>query len=131
MCQRCPPGGYCVRCAAILARVQGLPGVEMTHAQLQNQVRLVCKRLGNWRVYHTYNSKRSDPGFPDFVLVRRQASLAYPGRLVFSELKTEGDKPTIPQEDWLDDLAHSVPGVETYLWYPKDLANIVEILRRK
>jgi hypothetical protein len=109
---------------------RSVPAREMTHTQLQNQVMEVCKQLGNWRFYHTFNSKRSEPGFPDLVLVRPHTESAS-GRLVFSELKTKGDRPTIPQQHWLDDLAHSVAGVETYLWYPSDLSNIVEILLKK
>lgn len=94
----------------------------MTHAQLQGQVREVAKRLGWERIYHTYNSKRSDSGFPDLVLCR-------PKRLIFAELKTEGDTATIPQQQWLDMLNISVPGIECYLWYPSDLNNIVDILQ--
>ncbi len=40
-------------------------------------------RLCGWRVYHTLNSRGSDPGFPDLVLPRGSS-------LVFAELKAEG-----------------------------------------
>ncbi|MCC6312227.1 MAG: hypothetical protein IT345_15125, partial [Trueperaceae bacterium] len=39
-------------------------------------------RLRGWRVYHTFDSRRSPAGFPDLVLAR-------PPRLVIAELKSE------------------------------------------
>ena len=43
----------------------------------------LARTLG-WRVYHTYDSRRSQPGFPDLVLVRE--------RILFLELKSETGK---------------------------------------
>jgi hypothetical protein len=94
----------------------------MSEKQLQSQVMAVAARLGWEKRYHTYNSKRSAAGFPDLVLCR-------PGRLLFTELKREGESPTIPQQQWLEALKQSVPGIEVYLWHPSDLPDIVEILR--
>lgn len=79
-------------------------------------------RLGGWRRYHTYLSKRSPRGFPDLVLVRD-------GRLIFAELKTEAktSKATQEQDEWLAAL-RDVAGVEVYLWRPSDWSDVVEVL---
>jgi hypothetical protein len=55
-------------------------------------------RLG-YRVYHTHDSRRSSPGFPDLVIVGF-------GRLWFIETKTMApdSKPTEHQQAWIDDL---------------------------
>jgi VRR-NUC domain len=77
-------------------------------------------KLGHWRRYHTFDSRRSTHGFPDWVLVRD-------GRLVFAELKSQ-DGPVRPdQREWLDALS-DVPGVEVFLWRPSDYDEIVTVL---
>lgn len=72
-------------------------------------VRSLAKRNG-WRTYHTYFSKRSEPGFPDLVLVRL--------RVVWVELKTEEGRLEADQASWLDDLR--LAGQEVYLWRPSN-----------
>lgn len=74
-----------------------------------------------WKAYHTFDSRRSAPGFPDLVLVR-------PPRLLFVELKSEKGKLTVEQQRWLDVLSE-VPGVECYVWRPDDLQEALECLR--
>ena len=80
-------------------------------------------RLENWLSYHTYRSTKSEPGFPDLVLVR-------PPRVIFAELKTENGVLTWSQEVWLDRLARCEGGLETYMWRPSDWDQIVEQLKR-
>ncbi len=70
--------------------------------------------------YHTWNSRRSDPGFPDLVLVR-------PPRLIFAEVKRESGKVTVHQRRWLDTLGE-IPHLETYLWYPSDWPQVRAVL---
>ena len=72
-------------------------------------------------IYHTHNSKRSDPGFPDLVLCRE--------RLIVVEVKRDGENPTPAQERWLIGLARA--GVETYLWRPSDWPEIEAVLKRR
>lgn len=62
----------------------------------------------------------SKPGFPDLVMVR-------PPRLIFAELKREGEKPREDQWDWLNDLS-AVPGIEVYFWTPSCWDDIEGIL---
>lgn len=78
--------------------------------------------MAGWLVYHTHNSQRSEPGFPDLVLVRGR-------RVLFRELKKQKEKPTPVQQMWLDTLA--VAGQDVGVWRPYDwgLGMIEEELR--
>jgi len=49
---------------------------------------------GGWLRYHTHDSRRSEPGFPDLVLIRRD-------RLLAVEVKRRGGKATEAQKTWL------------------------------
>ena len=62
--------------------------------------------------YHTYDSRRSNPGFPDLVLVR-------PPRILFIELKAQKGVITPAQKLWKEAL-DKCPGVESYIWRPTD-----------
>jgi len=92
----------------------------MTEAQFMAQVRQLA-RVCHWQCYHTNRSDRSDPGFPDLVMVRGN-------RLIFAELKTAKGKLSLPQKEWLASLKR-VPDIEVYLWRPDDWDPIVEVLR--
>ena len=76
-------------------------------------------------IYHTHRSDHSQAGFPDLVLVR-------PPRVIFAELKTERAPRLLPlaQEVWKDALERC-PGVEYYLWRPRDFPSIERILKRR
>lgn len=76
--------------------------------------------LRGWLVYHTYDSRRSSPGFPDLVLVRHNT-------LLFAELKTEKGKPTGAQKQWLEAL-RNVETISPNLWKPSDWQEIERIL---
>ena len=82
-----------------------------------------------YEAYHTHNSRKSDPGFPDLVLCR-PASTTSPGRLIFAELKSSTGKLTTDQHRWLSVLEHSLPDVEVYCWHPEDWRQLIEILTR-
>lgn len=78
--------------------------------------------LTGWnRVYHTFRSRNSPAGFPDWVLIR--------DRIIYAELKSEKGKPSDAQIVWLDALA--LAGGEVYLWRPSDLDEIAQILSRR
>ena len=85
------------------------------------QVRELARYEG-WLSYHTYRSTRSEPGFPDLVLVR-------PPRVILAELKTDKGKLSADQRLWLDTLRRCSE-VETYLWRPSDWDRIVGKLKR-
>jgi hypothetical protein len=91
----------------------------VTEAQFQSQV-LHLARLYGWLPYHTYDSRRSHPGWPDLVLLR-------PPRLLFIELKAERGRLRPEQRRWLGDLAAC--GHEVAVFRPDDLQRIPGYLK--
>lgn len=90
------------------------PLSRMSERQLQDLVVQTAKYLG-YLVYHTYDSRRSAPGFPDLVL-------AHPaGGLLWRELKAEKGRLTPEQEQWLATLSAS--GQDAGVWRPADWAS--------
>lgn len=77
--------------------------------------------LQGWLTYHTYDSRRSSPGFPDVVMVRGK-------HLLFAELKSEKGKFSQPQKQWLEALA-KVETVSSHLWKPHDFDEIMVVLK--
>lgn len=90
---------------------------QQTEKEFQQAVIDYAHRMG-WSVYHTYDSRRSAPGFPDLVLCR--------GRVVFAELKRAGGRLSVTQRAWLDDLRRA--DQEVYVWYPDDWPDIESVL---
>lgn len=93
---------------------------KMTEKAWQAQVIRYAEWM-QWRIYHTHDSRRSQAGFPDLVLVRRP-------RVVFAELKSERNTLTDDQRDWLEDLRAC--GQEAYLWKPSQWREVERILAR-
>ena len=94
---------------------------HITEAQFQFAVKRAAMSYG-WLVYHTHDSRRSDPGFPDLFMVRN-------GEAIAGELKREKRSVvSAAQEDWLDVLSE-VPGIRTHVWRPSQWPIIEEILR--
>lgn len=77
----------------------------------------VARQVG-FRVYHTLRSKGSQPGWPDWVLVRE--------RVIYLELKSESGKPSDAQKQWLAALLRA--GQEAYLARPRDLDRLGRVL---
>lgn len=102
---------------------------EMPEDTLLAQIRTLTKTTG-WLLYHTYNSQRSEKGFPDLVLAK-PGRPPREGRLIFAELKSKKGKESREQMIWLDVLQHTLSTVEVYTWRPADWPDIVEILTRK
>lgn len=93
----------------------------MTEEQFLGAIRDCAHRLG-WATYHTHDSRRSEHGFPDLVLVRGT-------RLVFAEVKTDRGHTTLAQDDWLEALRAA--GAETHVWRPLHWDSIVMTLRAR
>lgn len=81
---------------------------DMTEQQLQTLVMQAARSHGVL-TYHTHDSRRSEPGFPDLVLVGRSG-------LLYRELKTEKGKLTPDQEHWLAALVDA--GEDATTWRP-------------
>ncbi len=94
----------------------------VTEKEFQQAVMNQLKEHG-WMAYHTWNSRRSAPGFPDVVAVKG-------GRLLMVELKKEGEDPDSNQQEWLDRLGQ-VPGIISGVWRPGDWDEILAILEGK
>lgn len=92
----------------------------MTEKQFQAQIISFAKVLG-WKIYHTYNSQKSEPGFPDLVLVK--------DRILYRELKTDSGKLTFYQKQW--GKAIEKAGGDWAVWRPADIQAIREELMRR
>tara|TARA_Y100001938_G_C8085114_1_gene431479 strand:+ start:2011 stop:2382 length:372 start_codon:yes stop_codon:yes gene_type:complete len=101
-----------------LDTIDGIP-LYKTEKEFTNAVRELAL-LNGWLYYHTYDSRRSDRGFPDCVFVKD-------GRVIFAELKVPRGKLSAYQKEWLTEL-NEVSGVEVYLWFPKDWDEIEVVL---
>jgi hypothetical protein len=84
----------------------------MKEAALQAQVIAMARELGFF-VYHTHDSRRSEPGFPDLVLAHGAR-----GRLLFRELKTQTGRLSDAQRRVLAELGGAA---DVGVWRPLDL----------
>lgn len=82
----------------------------MPEAELQEAVRTMCCQLGLFH-YHPYSSVRSEPGWPDSVIVGR--------RVLFRELKSEFGKLS-PAQVKVSYLLKAA-GASWKIWRPSDL----------
>lgn len=80
----------------------------MTERQFLDAVRDAC-RWARLLCYHTHDSRRSEPGFPDLVVVG-------PSGLLFRELKSERGRLTADQRQWLERLTEA--GADASVWRP-------------
>lgn len=85
------------------------------------QTVLDAARLLGWLCYHTHDSRRSEPGFPDLVCVKDT-------EMLFVELKSERGKVRPEQERWLDALGN-VAGLTVILARPDDWEEVEAVLK--
>ena len=83
------------------------------------EIRKLAAEYG-WMCYHTHDSRKSDEGWPDLVLLKG-------GRLIIAELKTEKGVLTTKQTLWIDAL-RNVRGIKVEVWRPSDGPEIRRIL---
>lgn len=93
----------------------------MTERELQDALTDLA-RLCGWLVCHPFDSRRSEPGFPDLVLVHAGAR-----RVIFAELKSERGRVTVEQTHWMSALIAA--GAEVYLWRPSDYDAAIALLK--
>jgi hypothetical protein len=103
------------------------PALHVTEKVFQAQVIELARLLG-YLVYHPYDSRRSEKGYPDLTMVKPGCD-DRPGRIIFAELKTNVGRVSPSQREWLQAL-EGCPGVECYLWRPSDWDAIVSRLKR-
>lgn len=92
----------------------------MTEKQWQQLV-VDAARANSWHVYHTFDSRRSEPGFPDLILVRDTEMLVI-------ELKRERGTVTLDQERWLRAFS-GVAGITVMVAHPSDWPGIEQTLK--
>jgi hypothetical protein len=102
------------------------PLAELTEKQFEQQLigsngKPGIARVLGWRCYHTLRSKGSEPGYPDWTLVR--------DRVVFLELKREQGVVSDTQRDWIAALLNG--GAEVYIVRPHHLEAITAVLRHR
>ncbi|WP_040595045.1 VRR-NUC domain-containing protein [Timonella senegalensis] len=85
----------------------------MTEANLQTRILRLAKTCG-YLTYHTHDSRRSQPGWPDLVLANKKT-----GILLFRELKTERGRVRPEQKEWIETL--TALGQDAAIWRPSDL----------
>jgi hypothetical protein len=91
-----------------------------TEAQLQQTILDAARQL-NWMVYHTFDSRRSEPGFPDAVLLRGR-------RCLVLEFKTEKGRVSTAQTEWLEAFAEA--GIDARVVRPSESDEVLDDLRR-
>lgn len=97
-----------------------VPLEDILERDWQRDVRKLLTGLG-WRLYHTYDSRKSDTGFPDLVAVSPSRR-----RVVYLELKREKTKLTGDQARWILDLLAA--GAEVYVARPRNLQALARAL---
>ncbi len=94
-----------------------------TEKDFLEQLVAAGKRLG-WRSYHTHDSRRSEPGFPDLVMASPNQR-----RVIFAELKTEGGQLSDDQAWWAGVL--TAAGEEYHCWRPRDWDTVLQTLVKR
>lgn len=93
---------------------------KLTEKSFQSQVVGLARMFG-WLAYHSFDSRRSAPGFPDIVLVHRRRKL-----FVMPELKVGKNRLTPEQQLWIDTLTDV--GIDARVWRPEDWPEIEKLL---
>lgn len=94
-------------------------------ADIQSAIVADAQMLG-YLVYHTYDSRRCVPGFPDLVIV------GY-GHLIVLEIKTDRGRVSEAQRQWMTQLSAAGVDVRLYRtseWRTLDLHHELVALRR-
>ena len=94
----------------------------MNERELQSAVKTLAK-LNGWLTYHNPDSRHSDPGFPDLVLVK-------PPNVLFVELKSYSGRIRPEQVVWAEGLERSEK-VHYRMWKPEHFDEAVEVLTGK
>lgn len=95
----------------------------ITETEWQNTVVAYATYMG-YTTYHTHDSRRSNPGFPDLVLVRNSD----PGDLIFWEIKPARGRLSHAQEHWIERVRAA--GVTADVIRPADWSYVQKRLAR-
>lgn len=106
--------------AAAMSDARGILDATLSERDWQETV-IALLRAHHWLCYHTYDARRSRPGFPDIIAIRGWRILAV-------ELKAETGRISAAQREWLDAFA-ATGHAESYVWRPRDWDQIARIVR--
>lgn len=90
----------------------------MPEKLFMGQVTRYAKLMG-WRVHHTFDSRRSEPGLPDLICIRRP-------RIVFLEIKGARTPVTDDQKATIEEL--QACGLTALIVRPKDWKTVERLL---
>lgn len=82
-----------------------------------------CLWLHGYLTYHTHDSRRSQPGFPDIVAVHPKTGYVWVG-----ELKSTTGKVTDAQQEWID--AFQAGGIDADVYWPDHLDIIITRIKK-
>lgn len=94
---------------------------SMTEKELQEAIIKEARTLG-WLVYHTFDARRSEEGFPDLILLHETT-----GRRLALEVKTAKGRVSAAQQDWLRAFVNC--GIPAAVVRPCDRDHLREWLR--
>ena len=100
--------------------------LTMTEKQLQDAITDLATTFG-WKWYHTHDSRRSNPGYPDLHLWHVKS-----GSFLFIEVKSSSGKVSSEQEIVLSELEDVYGPEHVDVWWPQDYnsGKIEKALRR-
>jgi len=102
-------------------RARQAPVLKETEKAFQAVV-ITLAKMYHWRVYHTWLSVRSSPGFPDLICTK-------PGEpVLYIEVKRDTGELTAAQGAWLAALEQA-KGTEVHVWRPRDYDRILQRLQ--
>lgn len=90
----------------------------MRETELQEQVRQMCAQLGLYH-YHVHDSRRSESGWPDCVIMSQRPGLSGAGSgIIFRELKSQSGELTSEQKHV--GYLLTAAGLSWEVWRPAD-----------
>lgn len=101
-------------------KIGGAPPEPESEKEFQARVIKRATELG-FKVFHAYDSRKSEAGFPDLVCVRE--------RTVYMELKAEDGVVSAAQTTWNEALRSA--GEEAYIFRPSQYEAIDRVLMRR
>ena len=75
----------------------GLSVTRQINEKAFQTIVIATARENGWLVYHTFDSRKSEPGYPDLCMIKD-------GVIMFVELKTDKGKVTTAQRQWIERL---------------------------
>lgn len=96
---------------------------QITEKDFQQQI-IDLAHMYQWLVYHTYDSRKSAPGYPDLTFCHPKR-----GEFFIAEVKGLKGILSTEQREWIAALTFA--GIEVYVWRPEDWDAIAKRLLPK